>query len=333
MIHQPSDRTGVLLTNLGTPDAPTTAAVRRYLREFLSDPRVVEAPRAIWWLVLNLFVLPFRPRRSASLYARIWSADGSPLLSISERQAEALRVELAGRAGTPLAVALGMRYGNPSLSSALRSLQEQGCRRIIVLPMYPQYSASTVASTFDAVTAELARQRALPSLVLVSGYHDRPGYIRALASSIREFWAEHGRADRLLMSFHGIPVRYADAGDPYPDQCRQTAALLARELGLEEGAWQLAFQSRFGREEWVQPYTVTTLEEWGRDALGSVDVVCPGFPADCLETLEEIALTNRGVFRSAGGGVYRYIPALNDRDDHIAVLADIVREYLPRTRP
>ena len=333
MNQQPPDRTGILLTNLGTPDAPTTAAVRRYLREFLSDRRVVEAPRLIWWLVLNLIVLPFRPRRSARLYAKIWTSEGSPLLTIGERQAEALREELAGRLDTPLAVALGMRYGNPSIPSALRSLQEQGCRRVIVLPLYPQYSASTVASTFDALTAELARWRALPSLVLVSGYHDRPGYIRSLASSIREFWAAHGQADRLLMSFHGIPVRYADAGDPYPDECRTTAALLARELGLDDGSWQLAFQSRFGREEWVQPYTVTTLEKWGAEGLDSVDVVCPGFPADCLETLEEIALTNREVFRSAGGGAYRYIPALNDRDDHISVLADIVREYLPASRP
>lgn len=302
--------------------------MRRYLREFLGDRRVVDVPRVPWWLILHLFVLPIRARRSARLYAKIWSRDGSPLLHTSERIAAGIAQRLNRLTGHPVPVALGMRYGRPMLTSALRSLQASGCKKIIVLPLYPQYSATTVGSTFDATAGELAAWRHIPNLRFVSGYHQDPGYISALVTSIREFWDENGRADRLLLSFHGLPRRYADAGDPYPEQCEETARLMAGALGLPEHAWTMTYQSRFGRKPWLQPYTDETLRRWGREKLPSVDVVCPGFAADCLETLEEIALRNRHFFREAGGGAYRYIPALNDRPDHIAALSRIIEPSL-----
>lgn len=312
--------TGLLLANLGTPDAPTTPALRRFLREFLSDPRVIELPRWKWWPILNLFVLPTRPKRSAEAYRKVWTEEGSPLLAIGRRQAAGLRERL----GVP--VALGMRYGNPSIASALEELR--GCGRVVVLPLYPQYSATTTASTFDAVTDALRRWRDIPELCSIRGYAEDPAYIRALAASVRELWERDGEPRKLLISFHGIPVRYARAGDPYPDECRRTAELLAAELGLDADRWLLAFQSRFGREEWVQPYTDETLEAWGAQGLESVDVICPGFAADCLETIEEIDAENRGYFTEAGGGRYRYVPALNERGDHLDALEGIARRYL-----
>jgi len=319
---------GVLLTNLGTPDAPTPDALRRYLREFLGDRRVVDAPRLTWWLVLNLLVLPFRPRRSARLYQKIWTPEGSPLLAISRRQVSLLEAALAERLGRPLPVSLGMRYGKPSVAEALRSLRERGCTCLVVLPLYPQYSASTTGSTFDVVAAELVTWRRVPGVRFVDGYHNHPGYIAALAASVQEQRPTPGSAERLLISFHGIPERYATAGDPYPEQCAETARLLALKLNLPDSAWRLSFQSRFGREPWLQPYTDATLREWGAQRSSGIDVICPGFSADCLETLEEIAQTGRALFEAAGGGAFRYVAALNDRPDHIAALADIIVEHL-----
>ncbi len=313
---------GVLLSNLGTPDAPETPALRRYLREFLSDRRVIELPCWKWWPILNLFVLTTRPRRSAALYRAIWTPEGSPLLVTGRAVAAALARELA------LPVALGMRYGKPSIAAALDLLVAEGCDRVLLLPLYPQYAAATTASTFDAFFAALRARRDLPAARTVRDYHADAGYVAALASSARELWQREGPPRRLLISFHGIPRRYADAGDPYPRQCEATARLLARALGLGDGAWALAYQSRFGREEWLTPYTDETLRRWGGEGLDSADVICPGFAADCLETLEEIDVGNREVFRGAGGGRFRYVGALNARADHIAALAAIARRNL-----
>jgi len=319
---------GVLLANLGSPDAPTPRALRRYLRQFLSDPRVVELPRPLWWVILHLFVLTTRPRRSARLYRRIWSAAGSPLLSISRRQAVALELALRSRLGSPLEVALGMRYGTPSLAAALGELRARGCQRILLLPLYPQYCSATTGSTLAAVFAEVASWRWMPELRTVASYHDHPGYLAALVASVREVWAVEGEPERLLISFHGIPRRAFLAGDPYFCHCQKTARLLAEALGLAEGRWAVAFQSRFGRQRWLEPSTDATLRRWGSERLASVDVLCPGFAADCLETLEEIAETNREIFHRAGGGRFRYLPALNDRADHIAALADLCLAHL-----
>ena len=316
--------TGILVINLGTPDAPTPRAVRRYLAEFLSDPRVVEAPRIIWWLVLRAFILPLRPRRSAAAYRKVWTDEGSPLLTASRRQVSALEKALKPHFENGLALTLGMRYGNPSVASAMESLRLAGASRMVVLPLYPQYSGTTTASTFDAVASVLCRWRWLPELRFINHYHDHDQYIAAVADSVRDAWAESGRSERLLFSFHGIPRRYSEAGDPYPAQCHASAVLVADRLELPRESWAIAFQSRVGREEWLRPYTDQLLEQWAAAGIRSVDVVCPGFAADCLETLEEIAMENRDRFLEAGGADFRYIPALNDRPAHIDALADLV---------
>lgn len=320
--------TGVLLANLGTPDAPTKAALRRYLKEFLWDPRVVELPRGLWWVILNGLVLRIRPSRSAHAYSRIWTNEGSPLLVNARRQQAALSEALRGRLGEGIAVELGMRYGAPSIPAALQALRSKGVERLLVLPLYPQYSAATTASTFDGVAQTLRRWRYLPEVHMINHYYDHPGYIQAVANSIREHWNRNGRAQRLLMSFHGMPKRSMEAGDPYYHECQRSAALIAAALKLTKEQWYVAFQSRFGLAEWLRPYTIETLKEWGRSGVKSADVVCPGFSADCLETLEEIAMLNREVFLGAGGETYYYIPALNDRADHIGALADLVTDYL-----
>ncbi|WJW74985.1 ferrochelatase [Thiohalobacter sp. IOR34] len=319
---------GVLLTNLGTPEAPTPAALRRYLAEFLWDPRVVEMPRPLWWLLLHGVILRTRPARAARAYRSIWSAEGSPLLAISRRQQSGLQQRLDARLPGPLRVALGMRYGRPSIEDGLEELRAAGARRLLVLPLYPQYSATTTASTFDAVSAVLQRWRWLPALRFVDHYHEHPAYIRALVASIREHRAPSGDEARLLFSFHGLPRRYLLQGDPYHCECHKTARLVAEALQLDSGQWQLAFQSRFGREEWLKPYTDQTLKRWARDGIRRVQVVCPGFSADCLETLEEIGEQNRELFLKAGGEHFEYIPALNDRPDHLEALADIVCEQI-----
>ena len=326
--HGQAAGTGVLLSNLGTPEAPTSDALRRYLKEFLWDPRVVEQPRWLWWLILNGIILNTRPAKSAEAYEKIWTEEGSPLLATSIRQRDKLQGLLRKRFGDDLQVELAMRYGNPSIRQGLEALREKRCERVIVLPLYPQYSATTTASTFDALAEVLKGWRRVPGLHFIDHYHDHPAYIAALTESVRRFWREHGEAERLLISFHGIPERYFMAGDPYPCHCRKTARLLGEQLKLNEERAVIAFQSRFGREPWVEPYTDETLKAWGREGLASVDVICPGFSADCLETLEEIAMQNRELFEAAGGGRFRYIPALNDDDAHIEALAQLLSGHL-----
>jgi ferrochelatase len=318
---------GVVLANLGSPEAPSAAAVRRYLREFLADPRVVDLPRWQWWPILHLIVLPLRPRRSARLYRRIWTPEGSPLLVASRRLGEALAARLASVAGAELPVAVGMRYGEPSLASALRRLDTAGCRRVLVLPLYPQYSATTTASVLDGVFDELKRRRRLPELRTVRSYHDHPAYLEAVAESVRSFWREHGPSERLVMSFHGLPERYVRLGDPYPLECAATARALAARLELPPGRWHMAYQSRFGREAWLRPDLGERLERWARRGSSGVDVVFPGFATDCLETLEEVGITGRARFAAAGGGELRLVPALNDRPEHAAALAEIALDH------
>ncbi len=326
--HDQPPGTGVLLVNLGTPDAPTPEAVRRFLAEFLWDPRVVEMARPLWWLILHGVILRLRPHRVAKAYQTVWTEDGSPLLSIAKKQVPAVRDALSKQTGGRIEVALGMRYGNPSIEGAMDELRSKGMRRLLVLPLYPQYSATTTASIFDEVFRVLTGWRWVPELRLIQHYHDYPPYIDALAASVREHWERHGRPDRLLLSFHGIPRRYLDAGDPYFCECHTTGRLLAERLELQDGEWQLTFQSRFGREEWLRPYTDHTLKAWGKQGIGRVDVVCPGFSADCLETLEEIAEQNRELFLHAGGKELGYIPALNDRADHAQALSLLLARHM-----
>lgn len=319
---------GVLLVNLGTPDAPTPAAVRHYLAEFLWDPRVVEAPRLLWWLALHGVILRTRPRRSARAYASIWTAQGSPLLVHTRNLATALDAALSDTPGPVACVGLGMRYGEPSIARAMRELRDRDVRHLLVLPLYPQYSGTTTASVFDAVAAELRHWRRVPALRFIDAYFARPGYIDALAASVRAHWQAHGRGERLLVSFHGIPERYVRAGDPYLAQCRATTAVLVAALGLADDQWLLTFQSRLGREPWLQPYTDETLRALPARGVRAVDVICPGFAVDCLETLEETAILNRELFLAAGGERYAYIAALNAEPDHVALLAQLVREQL-----
>ena len=337
----PSDapqKTGIVLINLGTPEAPTAEAVRRYLKEFLSDPRVVEIPRLIWWPILNGIILNTRPAKSAAKYAAIWSPEGSPLKVFTERQTALLRDTLAAR-GHRVVVDYAMRYGTPSIPAVLDRLKAEGCSRILLLPLYPQYAASTTATAVDAAAGWLTRQRRQPEWRSLRAYADDPGYIEALAASVRQHWQTHPRPAtgyRLLTSFHGVPRRTRDLGDPYYGECLQTARLLAKALGLSDETLVVTFQSRFGRAEWLQPYTAPTLVELGKQKLARIDVLCPGFTADCLETLEEIALEGKAEFLAAGGGEYHYIPALNDRPEWIAALADLAERHLqgwPTRRP
>ncbi len=323
-VEPSSSRYGVLLVNLGTPDEPTPSAVRRYLREFLSDPRVIDTPRVLWWLILNLIILWVRPGKVAKLYQEIWSDDGSPLLAIGKRQVAALSQQLEKRQGYAVPVALAMTYGNPSLKNEIAALQALDCQRILVLPLYPQYSGTTTAAIFDAIAKALKTKPDLPELRFINDYHLDNGYIDALAESVKEHWQAEGRSERLLISFHGVPERYVEAGDPYADQCRATAQALAESLELEEGQWLCSFQSRFGPAEWIKPYTDVTLQQWGAEGVSSVDIICPAFAADCLETLEEIKIQNRDFFMEAGGKAYHYIPALNDRPAFIDCLAELV---------
>ncbi|HKS94131.1 MAG TPA: ferrochelatase [Gammaproteobacteria bacterium] len=319
--------TGVLLANLGTPDSPTPEALRRYLAEFLSDPCVVDLPRLLWWPILHGLVLRTRPKHSAAAYARIWTEAGSPLLVHSRAIAAALKHELAACTDTDMPLALGMRYGRPSLAEALTELKSTGVARIVVLPLYPQYSRATLGSTLAALT-RLAGE----PLDVIQDYYADPGYLAALADSVREYWETHGRGEQLLISFHGIPMHMTRRGDPYRAQCARSAQCLAGRLQLAPDQWQLVFQSRFGRAQWLGPYTEDTLKKFAARRVQTVDVICPGFAADCLETLEEIALRYAQSFRSAGGRELRYIPALNDRPDHVRALAELVMAKLALPR-
>ena len=322
-----SERTGVLLCNLGTPDAATPQAVRRYLAEFLSDGRVVEIPRALWQPLLHGVILRRRPAVSAQKYRSIWMPEGSPLLVYSQKQAVMLRGYL-GERGLDVSVRLGMRYGQPSIASELDALKAEGCTRVLIVPLYPQYSGTTTASVIDAVADWTRPVRHVPELRFINRFHDDAGYIGALAKRVHEHWMTQGRSDKLLISFHGVPQRVVDAGDPYYGECVETARLLAERLALREGEWELAFQSRFGRAKWVGPATQATLEDWGRAGMKRVDVVCPGFVSDCLETLAEIAIEGRAAFQAAGGGELRCVPCLNDHPAWLAALASLVQTYL-----
>lgn len=320
-------RVGVLLINLGTPDEPTPKALRCYLKAFLSDRRVIETPRLIWWLILHGVILNTYPAKSAEKYAKIWDHDGSPLLTHTRRQATLLQGYL-GERGIAVRVAFGMRYGNPAVASALAELKAQNCDRILVIPLYPQYAASTTASALDAVWQVLERTRNMPEIRTVRHYHDHPAYLAALAASVRDHWMAHGQPDKLLMSFHGLPVRATELGDPYHRECLETGQLLAKVLGLLPEQYLVCFQSRFGRAEWLQPYFSTTLESLAKQRVRRVDVICPGFASDCLETLEEVAQEGKATFLAAGGGEYHYIPALNERNEWIHALADIAAQHL-----
>ncbi|MEJ2619278.1 MAG: ferrochelatase [Candidatus Thiodiazotropha sp.] len=318
----------VLLVNLGTPDAPTTSAVRRYLAEFLSDPRIVAIPKFIWQIILHGIILRIRPKRSAKAYASIWTEAGSPLLVISKQQRDAIEQAIGSSVKGKVKVVLAMRYGNPSIPDTLKQLREQNIQRLLVLPLYPQYSATTTASIFDAVTTELQHWRWIPEIRFIQRYHHEADYIDALSSQIAEYRKTNGAAEKLLFSFHGIPKDYHEAGDPYPDQCQATAKAVVDRLGLSDEQWQLAFQSRFGAQEWVKPYTDETLKQWAAEGINSVQVVCPAFATDCLETLEEIGVENRDYFLEAGGETYSYIPALNDQTKHIEMFAKLIQRHI-----
>ncbi|RKZ41800.1 MAG: ferrochelatase [Gammaproteobacteria bacterium] len=325
--HDSLPTTGILLVNLGTPDAPTPGALRRYLAEFLSDPRVTEMPRWFWWLILHGIILRTRPRRSALKYQKIWTEAGAPLLNISQAQAQALVQALRAHFAGPINVALGMRYGNPSIATGLEQLRQANARRILILPLYPQYSSTSTGSIFDAVGDVLKRWRWLPDLRFISHYHDQTAYIYALVVQIKNYWNQYGIPDKLLFSFHGIPKRFFLAGDPYHCECHKTARLVAEQLKLAQEKWQVVFQSRFGREEWLKPYTDHSLMTLGKGGVKRVDVICPGFAADCLETLEEINEENRKIFLQAGGKEFHYIPALNDNVEHIQALLELVIQH------
>ncbi len=325
--HHALPSLGVLLLNLGTPDAPTTPAVRRYLKQFLSDPRVTELPQWFWQLILRGIILPFRAPRSAKLYAKIWTEQGSPLLLHSQQLADKLHAFCQTQMTTPIKIVLGMRYGNPSIASALAELQAANVQKLLVLPLYPQYSSASTGSTFDALADEFKQWRWIPELRFLTQYHDSKDYICTVAAQIENYWIEHQRPDKLLFSFHGIPQRFFSAGDPYPCQCQKTARLIAQHLQLRPEQWQVSFQSRFGKEEWIKPYTTETLQALAQAGTRRVDVVCPGFAVDCLETLEEIEGENRHVFLNAGGQEFHYIPALNSTDDHVQLLANLIQQH------
>jgi ferrochelatase len=326
-------KAGVLLVNLGTPDAPTPSAVRKYLREFLWDARVVEIPRLPWWIILNFFILPFRPKRVAKKYQAIWMNDGSPLRVYTLRQASILKGSLGERMGKLVPVVAGMRYGEPSIAKGLAELREAGCDKVLVIPLYPQYAASTTASVEDGVEKALKKWKPRPAVKVVQDFHDHPAYVKAVAKSVNDYWMKHGRPDKLLMSFHGLPKRNVDRGDPYYDHCIKSAELIATELGWNDARTVVTFQSRFGAQEWLQPYTDVTLEKLGREGVGRIDVICPGFAADCLETLEEIAMEGRATFKAAGGKEFNYIPTANDAKPWVTALTILAMENLSPAGP
>ena len=316
-----ANKTGVLLVNLGSPASIKVRDVRRFLREFLGDPRVVNLPRPLWWLILNLFVLPFRPKKSAHAYASVWTEQGSPLIVFTRQLAQKLSMRIGGE---QVLVDCAMRYGDPALAEKLAEFKRQDVSRIVIIPLYPQYSSTTTASIFDVVAEVFVGWRHMPSLRFISDFHQHPAYIQAVADTVRAHWRDHGQADCLVMSFHGLPAKLTELGDPYYDQCQSTGKLIADNLGLRESQWKLVFQSRFGRAEWLKPYCVEVLKELPQQGVKSVDLLCPGFSVDCLETLEEIAIANRELFLEAGGESYRYIAALNDSDVHVELMQTLI---------
>lgn len=318
-------KTGVMLVNLGTPSAPTAKAVRAFLGQFLHDYRVVDLTRYLWCPILHGVILPFRSPKVAKLYESVWWEEGSPLMVVSRRQQAALNTVLAEQ---DIPVALGMSYGEPSIKNAWLELKAAGVEKVIILPLYPQYSVSTSASVFDSWARIMKEEREIPHFRFIRDYHDHPSYIKALADSVRSHWQQHGQSQLLLLSYHGIPKRFQDQGDPYGHQCHKTSELLAAELGLAPEQWRTTFQSRFGREEWLQPYTDETMQTLPGEGIKNISVICPAFSADCLETLEEITEENKEYFMAAGGESYQYIPALNDNAAHIQMMLDLVKAEL-----
>lgn len=328
MISMPKPKVTIILANLGTPDEPTVPAVRRFLKQFLSDQRVIEIPKPIWQIILNLFVLPFRPKRVAHAYEMVWNQD-SPMREILLEQVNAVKAQLTQQYPEfDLNIVPAMTYGNPGIQQVLENCQNTVQDHVILFPLFPQYSATSTAPLYDALAKWIPQQRNLPGLSIIRDYYQHPLYIQALAQSVRDHQKQHGPAEKLLMSFHGIPQPYADKGDPYADRCRLTAKLVAQALGLEEHEWAVSFQSRFGKQEWVKPYTDALLEEWGQQGVKSVHIMSPAFSADCLETLEELAIQNEETFKQAGGQEYTYIPALNSREDHLQLLNSLLQANL-----
>lgn len=330
--HRRKDKIGVLITNLGTPEAPTAKALRPYLKQFLSDPRVVEIPKLVWWCILNGIILNTRPKKSAKLYESVWTERGSPLLSHTQDQAKAIAAYLASSITAPaneqLIVKYAMRYGQPSIDQMIDELQLEGASKIVVLPLYPQYSGATNGSTFDAIGAIFRKTRWIPDFRFISSYHDDAHYINACAEKITSHWQANGKADKLLLSYHGVPRRYLESGDPYFCQCHKTSRLIAAKLGVDKDQIITTFQSRFGKAEWLKPYTDATLKALPKQGVESIDVFCPGFSADCLETLEEIAVENKGYFMAAGGKTYHYIAALNSDPSHILALSELIKRNI-----
>lgn len=321
--HKQDDKIGILITNLGTPDAPTPKKLKTYLKEFLSDPRVVEFPRFLWWLILNLVILQIRPKRSAAAYKTVWTDQGSPLLTITQTQAEKLKESL-----NSYHLEFAMRYGNPSIASRIQTMIDAGVRKLLVFPLYPQYCGATTASTFDAIAKDFTQRRWIPELRFINHYHDHPLYIKACAEQIKNFWQDNGQAELLVLSYHGVPKRYLTKGDPYFCECHKTSRLIAEYLNLNDDQYKTTFQSRFGREEWLQPYMDETMKALPNQGINSVQVFCPGFSADCLETIEEIAVENKHYFIDAGGEKFEYISALNAEKHHIDALTEIAKEHL-----
>jgi ferrochelatase len=325
--HAQTPKVGVLITNLGTPEAATAKALRPYLKQFLWDPRVVEVPRPLWWLILNGIILNVRPKRSAAAYEEVWTERGSPLLYHTQDQAHGLEKVLGDKFGAHVLVDFAMRYGQPSIDAAVDRLLKQGARKLVVLPLYPQYSAATTGSTFDAIADEFKSRRWLPDFRFISHYHDHPKYIEILVERIRAHWSKHGRADKIVFSYHGMPQKYLEQGDPYHCECHKTTRLITNALGLNKDDFLTTFQSRFGRDPWLQPYTDETLKALPSKGVKSVQIICPGFSSDCLETIEEIGGENRDYFLEAGGERYEYIPCLNAEADHIELLQTLIEEH------
>ncbi len=326
--HDYTPKTGVLLINLGTPAAPTAKALRPYLKQFLSDSRVIEIPKAVWWFILNGIILNVRPRKSAAKYASIWTKDGSPLLDHTRKQASLLKGLLGEQGYRNLVVEYAMRYGQPSVEQTLVKMREAGVERLLVVPLYPQYAGSSSATALDDVFRTLMRMRNMPEVRTVRHFHDHPGYIQALAQNVREFWRVNGRGDKLVMSFHGVPRFTLDKGDPYHCECLKTGRLLAEALGLGKDEYVVSFQSRFGKAEWIKPYTTEVLTGLANAGVAKVDILCPGFVSDCLETLEEIAMEGKEDFLTHGGKEYRYIPCLNEHPAWISALSELVAANL-----